>query len=143
MLTKHLTQIWQHILREEASTNSVDAVDIHFKEKSVYYYWNVISRQEWKLAADPIDSAREFISKRGEEHQVALLDVIPAPGIRVDAFQVKDFMDSCGKSTRELAMDSTCEYHQGCCDFRRSASPALDPTAHTSVLLCADCGRLC
>ena len=108
-------QIWQHILREEAATSGVDDIDINIKEKSVYYYWNVVSRQEWHLADDPVESAREFISKRGEKHQVALLNVNPAPGVRVVAFQVKDFMESCGKSTRELAMDSTCKYFIFCC----------------------------
>ncbi len=97
-------------MKKEAATKSYEDIDIGFKEKSVYYYWHVVSRDEWRFADDPVDSAREFISERGKEHQVALLDVTPAPGVRVVAFQVTDFMEACGKSPRELAMDSTCKY---------------------------------
>ena len=84
-------------------------IKIPFRRTAVTYYWETISRTEWKLNPDPIESARKWIVERGGSHQVQLLDVQAAPGTRVVAFQVTDFMGEWAKNTRELAMDSTCE----------------------------------
>ena len=78
----------------------------------MYYYWNLVSGQEWKLAPDPLDSAREFIRSRGAsiEHQVALVEMGPVAGARAMAFEVTDFVRAWAGHTEELAMDSTCTF---------------------------------
>ena len=96
-------------MAEEGLGRSVEDLEITFGRKAVYYYWHVISREEWKLADDPFESARRFIEERGDEHNVALLDVPEEPGTRVVAFQVTDFMRVWAKNTQELGMDSTCK----------------------------------
>ena len=67
------------------------------------------SLEAWRLAEDPIVSARKWVEENGDENMIGLLDVEAAPGTTVLAFQVKDFMEAWAENTRELAMDSTCE----------------------------------
>ena len=102
-------KIWAHIVREETHGHDVKEAGLPFESKAVYYYWQVVSRQSWKLAPDPVESAREFIRRNEHEHNVALLDVIAQPGTQVLAFEVKDFMREWARNTQELAIDSTCE----------------------------------
>lgn len=95
-------------MREETKAKDVTEASLPYRSKAIYYYWNVVSRQEWKLNDDPVESARQFIKDQGAQHRVALLDVQAVPGTKVMAFQVTDFMDAWAAQTKELAMDSTC-----------------------------------
>ncbi|KZT03873.1 uncharacterized protein LAESUDRAFT_738040 [Laetiporus sulphureus 93-53] len=95
-------EIWWHILRTELQGQSASEVELPFHSKAVYYYWHLVSRQEWKKADDPLESARLFIEKHGEEHNIALLDVKAAPGMQVLAFQVKDFVAEWRRIHRSL-----------------------------------------
>lgn len=97
-------------MREETHGKDAAKIQLPFRSKAIYYYWNIMSRQEWKCAPDPLDSAKKWITKKGAKHQVALLDVEAVPGTRVMAFQVIDFMQAWATKTEELAMDSTCEF---------------------------------
>ncbi len=96
-------------MRKETDGKAVDDVHIPFQAKAVYYYWHIVSRDEWKLAPDPLESARMYLEKNSGDHHVALLDVQAEPGTKVLAFQVTDFVRVWGARTQELAMDSTCE----------------------------------
>ena len=96
-------------MREETEGKEAPDINLPFRSKSVYYYWHVISREEWRLADDPIDSARTFLEREGESMHVAVLDVTPEPGTEVLAFEVTDFMNEWAQHTQELAMDSTCK----------------------------------
>ena len=99
-LTSHIiraeacTQIWRHIVREETRGKHVAEADLPFRRKVIYYYWNIISGQEWKLAPDSVDSARTWLQEKGDEHHVALLDIDEIPGTRALAFQVTDFVEA-------------------------------------------------
>lgn len=68
-----------------------------------------MSKNEWRLADDPLESAQMYIQQNGLEHQVAMLDIAAELGTKVLAFQVTDFVRLWAKNTQELAMDSTCE----------------------------------
>jgi TPP-dependent pyruvate/acetoin dehydrogenase alpha subunit len=94
---------------EESKGKTARELEITFRRHAVYYYWHVISRTEWKLDRDPIESARKFLTEKGQDHQVKLLDVQAATETRVVAFQVVDFVREWASQTRELGMDSTCE----------------------------------
>lgn len=107
-------QIWRHIVREETEGKDATEIDLPFRSKSVYYYWHIVSRDEWRLADNPIDSARKFLERDGESLYVKVLDVAAEPGTEVLAFEVTDFMKEWAKHTQELAMDSTCK-----CIYRR------------------------
>ena len=111
VLTDKYGKIWAHIVREETQGRDVKEAGLPFESKAVYYYWQVVSRQSWKLAPDPVESAREFIRRNEREHHIALLDVDPQPGTQVLAFEVTDFMQEWARNTQELAIDSTCERH--------------------------------
>ncbi|RDX44376.1 hypothetical protein OH76DRAFT_1487106 [Lentinus brumalis] len=106
-------QIWAHIVRKETEGKAVDEVEIPFQAKAVYYYWHIVSHDEWKLDPDPLESARKYLEMNSSEHHVALLDVPAAPGTRVLAFQVTDFVRVWGSRTQELAMDSTWNTNNG------------------------------
>lgn len=67
----------------------------------------MVSWHEWRLGDNPLDSAQKFIENRGETYHVALLDVPPAPGTQVLAFQITDFVQEWARNTQEFAMDST------------------------------------
>lgn len=54
-------------------------------------------------------SARKFIEERGEQYDIAPLNVAAEPGTEVLALYAKDFVDKWAKNTQELAMDSTCK----------------------------------
>lgn len=54
-------------------------------------------------------SVRKFIEERGEQYNIAPLDVAAEPGTKVLAFYVKDFVNEWAKNTQKLAMDSTCK----------------------------------
>ena len=114
MLLRRVCQIWAHIVRKETEGKAVDDVNIPFQAKAVYYFWHVVSRDEWKLAPDPLESARMYLEQNGATRHVSLLDVQAVPGTRVLAFQVSDFIRVWGTKTQELAMDSTCAYHYAC-----------------------------
>lgn len=75
----------------------------------MYYYWHVVSREDWRLADSPLESARKFVQERGKDHHIAMLDVEAEPGTKVLAFYVTDFVGAWAQHTQELAMDSTCE----------------------------------
>ena len=75
-----------------------------FTSKAVYYYWHVVSREHWKLDANPLESARKFILRNRDTHHVDLLDVLAEPGTEVVAFQVTDFMSEWAANTQELGM---------------------------------------
>lgn len=95
-------------MREECHGKSVEEIDLLFKAKTVYYYWHIVSRKEWRLADTPLESARTYVEQNAVEAHIELLDLKPEPGTEVLAFQVTDFMDAWAKNTQELAMDSTC-----------------------------------
>lgn len=76
----------------------------------MYYYWHLVSQEDWLLDQDPVKSARIFLEEKGDEHFVSLLDVAAEPGTEVVAFQVTDFVKNWAIKTEELAMDSTCEW---------------------------------
>lgn len=96
-------------MAEESRGKSAKDIKISFRRHAIACYWETVSRTEWKLDPDPIESARKWIVERGDSHHIALLDVEAAPGTRVVVFQVTDFMEEWAKNTRELAMDSTCK----------------------------------
>lgn len=81
-----------------------------FSEKSVYYYWQVISRKQWRLADDPVESAEIFLKTKGEEEGVVHMEIKPEPGTEVVGYYVKDFIERWAVHTQELAMDSTCTW---------------------------------
>lgn len=107
--SQSFSQMWQYIQSIECGTRPVSEVHLHFDERAVRYHWLKVTWEQWRLDPDPIKSAQKFISDRGDEHQIAKLDVAAVPGTQVVAFQVKDFVEIWAKNTRELAMDSTCE----------------------------------
>ncbi len=86
----------------------MDDVNLLFRPKTVYYYWHIVSRREWRLADDPLESARTYVKQNAQDAHVALLDIQPEPGTEVLAFEVTDFIATWAKHTQELAMDSTC-----------------------------------
>lgn len=102
--------MWQYILSQECGSRPVSDVELPFNEKSVRYHWLKVSQEEWRLDSDPIVSARKFLSEHGAQHQIKMINIQEAPGTRVLAFEVADFMDCWAKNTQELAMDSTCEW---------------------------------
>ena len=75
----------------------------------MYYYWHLVSEQDWKLDSDPVTSAKKYISENESQHNVSLLNIEPEPGTEVVAFKVVDFVREWAVNTQELAMDSTCE----------------------------------
>ena len=101
-------QLWRHIEREEQRGKTVRDAPTPFKAKAVYYYWHQMSKNRWKLDDDPLTSAEAYIREHGQEHNVALLDVVAPAGTRAIAFQVTDLMEAWATNTQELAMDSTC-----------------------------------
>ena len=101
-------QIWQHIIEQETVGKPVTEVSVPYTEKSVYYYWHVISQDYWRLDPDPLESAKKFVVKNSAKHFVALLDIEAELGTEVMAFEVSDFIASWAKHTQELGMDSTC-----------------------------------
>ncbi|RPD53668.1 hypothetical protein L226DRAFT_517852 [Lentinus tigrinus ALCF2SS1-7] len=98
---------WLHLTILPESLVVEIAIKLNFSSKSVYYYWHVVSREEWKLDNNPITSACKFIKEKGDTYHVALLDVQAEPGTRVLTFQVTDFVQEWARNTQELAMDST------------------------------------
>lgn len=102
--------MWKEILAKECAGLPVTKLDLPFDEKAVRYHWLKSSQEAWRLADDPVESARAFITENGKENMIGLLDVEAAPGTTVLAFQVTDFMEAWAENTRELAMDSTCKW---------------------------------
>ncbi|EIW53639.1 uncharacterized protein TRAVEDRAFT_99853, partial [Trametes versicolor FP-101664 SS1] len=102
-------QIWGYLLAEEDAEED----DLPYGPNAVYYYWHIVSREEWRLADDPLASARKFVEERGEKHHIVLLDVEAAPGTQTLAFYVTDFVEMWAKHTQELAMDSTWNTNGG------------------------------
>ncbi|GJE92122.1 hypothetical protein PsYK624_082750 [Phanerochaete sordida] len=100
-------QLWRHIVREESLGKAAGKLDLPFSAKAVQHWWHVCSKGEWSFAKDPLESAREFILRHGDEHFIKLLDVVAAPGTQVLAFEVSDFIDEWAPHCQELAMDST------------------------------------
>lgn len=59
-----------------------------------------MSRKAWKLDKDPMESARKFILKHGNEYQVRLLNMEPLPpGTKALTFQVTDFVELWAENT--------------------------------------------
>ncbi|EIW56575.1 uncharacterized protein TRAVEDRAFT_101164, partial [Trametes versicolor FP-101664 SS1] len=117
-----LPEKWKAYIRENARRQTPGQVracvlmvedDLPYGPNAVYYYWHIISREEWRLADDPLASARKFVEERGEKHHIALLDVEAAPGTETLAFYVTDFVEMWAKHTQELAMDSTWNTNGG------------------------------
>ena len=108
--TKYMYKIWRHIVLEETRGKDVEEVDLPFRSAAVYYYWNIVSRQEWKIRPEAMESARAFIETHGDQCKIALLDLGEVPHASLLAFEVTDFMRAWAKRTEELAMDSTCEF---------------------------------
>ncbi|KAI0671341.1 hypothetical protein C8Q78DRAFT_991023 [Trametes maxima] len=111
---KHdIDHIWNHIVAEETEGVSARDLNLAFNEKSVYYYWSLVGREEWRLADNPLESAREFVHRNGAKYQIKELKVDPEPGMETFSFYVTDFMEEWGQHTQELAMDSMCECTYG------------------------------
>ncbi|EIW53150.1 uncharacterized protein TRAVEDRAFT_100951, partial [Trametes versicolor FP-101664 SS1] len=106
-------QIWGHILQTEAGGLAVEDVELPYSANAVYYYWHVVSREEWRLADSPLESARKFVRERGKDHHIAMLDVEAEPGTEALAFYVTDFVGAWAQHTQELAMDSTWNTNGG------------------------------
>ncbi|KAI0642153.1 hypothetical protein C8Q79DRAFT_929170 [Trametes meyenii] len=106
-------KIWREVVRR--ATKGRKATDpgtaLPFRQKSIYYYWQVVTRQEWRRGSKAFDSARAFVEEKGEEHSIKLLDVQPEPGTEALAFYVTDFVEGWAANAQEIAMDSTCEYY--------------------------------
>ena len=68
-----------------------------------------MSSNHWKLDSNPLESAKKFITKNSDTHNVALLDVLQEHGTEVVAFQVTDMVSHWAPHTQELGMDSTCK----------------------------------
>ncbi|CDO76217.1 hypothetical protein BN946_scf184894.g6 [Trametes cinnabarina] len=100
-------KIWQHILQEEGDA------DLPYGPNAVYYYWHVVSQEEWRLADNPLASASKFIKDWGERHHIKVLEVEAEPGTEVLAFYVTDFVAAWARNTQELAMDSTWNTNGG------------------------------
>ncbi|RPD61298.1 hypothetical protein L227DRAFT_466509, partial [Lentinus tigrinus ALCF2SS1-6] len=111
----YLPDKWKQYIRENARSQTpgqlrgrtLSDIKLGFSSKAVYYYWLVVSREEWELDDDPIKSAQKFVVEKGEEHGVTLLDIPAEPGTKILAFQVMDFVEEWARNTQELAMDST------------------------------------
>ena len=98
-------------MNAETRGQRCNELDLEFSRKSVHYWWELVTRDAWKLhETDTLASARKFISENGHIHHVALLDVSNAPGTRVLAFEITDFIEEWGPHTQELGMDSTCTF---------------------------------
>ncbi len=102
------------MLQEEMHGRAVTSGSLPFKAKAVYYYWNLVSREEWRFAADPLESAQKLVEVNAETEHIALLDVKAEPGTECLAFYVTDFVESWAEHAQELAMDSTC----ACAQFK-------------------------
>ncbi|EIW59064.1 uncharacterized protein TRAVEDRAFT_19598 [Trametes versicolor FP-101664 SS1] len=103
---------WLH-LTTEAGGLPVEDVELPYSANTVYYYWHVVSREEWRLADSPLESARKFVEERGKDHHIAMLDVEAEPGTEALAFYVTDFVGAWAQHTQELAMDSTWNTNGG------------------------------
>lgn len=75
----------------------------------VYYYWQIVTRDEWGLVSTPLESTHKFITDKGNEYHIKTLNVEAEPGTEVLAFYITDFIEGWAEHTQELAMDSTCE----------------------------------
>ncbi|GJE99912.1 hypothetical protein PsYK624_161870 [Phanerochaete sordida] len=106
-LSRTAGDIWRHIEREELKKRSVTDDPIPFKSSAVYYYWHTVTEQAWKFAKDPFESARAFLTEKGVENSVEVLEIEDVPGTKALAFQITDFMSEWAEHTQELGMDST------------------------------------
>ncbi|KAI0074399.1 hypothetical protein K474DRAFT_1601490 [Panus rudis PR-1116 ss-1] len=109
-------QIWQYIEQKVAEGHSTAGVKgkVPFQCKAVYYWWHVVSRQEWRLVPDsPLESAIRFVQKNEKKHHVQLLNIEAEPGTSVFAFQITDFIKEWARNTQELGMDSTWNTNGG------------------------------
>jgi hypothetical protein len=86
--------MWHYILSEECGDKPVTEVNLTFDEKAVQYQWLKASRETWRLAPDPIESACQFVTEHGQENMIGLLNVEAAPGTTVLAFEVTDFVNA-------------------------------------------------
>ncbi|KAI0643906.1 hypothetical protein C8Q79DRAFT_161111 [Trametes meyenii] len=66
-LTQTPGTIWEHIVQVEDQRRAVDPEHplFKFKQKSVYYHWLVVTRNEWRLAPTPLASAEKFLELKG------------------------------------------------------------------------------
>ncbi|KAI0348907.1 hypothetical protein OH77DRAFT_1465898, partial [Trametes cingulata] len=111
-----LPEKWKDYIRQYARTlnpGKVRLLKTQYFANAVYYYWHIVTREEWRLADSPFKSAQMFVQQKGKEHCIALLEVETEPGVEVLAFYVTDFMQAWAKNTQELAMDSTWNTNGG------------------------------
>ncbi|KAI0643577.1 hypothetical protein C8Q79DRAFT_1012162 [Trametes meyenii] len=108
-------KIWREVVRRV--TKGRKATDpgmaLPFRQKSIYYYWQVVTRQEWRRSSKTFESACAFIEEKGDEHNIKLLDVQPKPGTEALAFYVTDFVEGWAANAQEIAMDSTWNTNSG------------------------------
>jgi hypothetical protein len=74
----------------------------------VQYWYLLKSRHRWKLAADPLESARKYVETEGRKEHVRLMDIEAVPGASVLAFEVQDILMELQRQVREIGVDSTC-----------------------------------
>ncbi|KAI0650125.1 hypothetical protein C8Q79DRAFT_923509 [Trametes meyenii] len=103
-------QIWREIVRRATQGRKATepGTAVPFRQKSIYYYWQVVTREEWRRGSKAFDSARAFIEEKGDKHNIKLLDVPAEPGTEALAFYVTDFVEGWAANAQEIAMDSTC-----------------------------------
>jgi len=83
-------------------------MDIKFTQKAVRYQWARMGSDVWRLADDPIESAREYCQKHGAGEYIEAVEMQPVPGSRAFAFVVTDFMAGWARHTDTFLVDSTC-----------------------------------
>jgi hypothetical protein len=89
---------------------NLSQIQITFRQKAVYYYWNILVQDKWRQSDDPLESAIQYMQTEGEGAFIEeMKDVIPQPGTHVLAFSVKDLVMEWGSHTQELGLDSTCK----------------------------------
>lgn len=96
-------------MNEELKGQSLDEVNLGFRAKTVYYYFNLKVKSQWRTEKDPVESARKFLREHGSSNNILMLDVPAEPGTDVIAFKVSDVMDKWARNTQELGLDSTCK----------------------------------
>ena len=82
---------------------------IKFKQKTVRYQWARMGSDIWRLADDPIESAREYCRKHGPGQCIEEVEMQHVHGSQVFAFVVTDFMAGWVRRTDTFLVDSTCK----------------------------------
>ncbi|KAI0640722.1 hypothetical protein C8Q79DRAFT_1107119 [Trametes meyenii] len=102
-------KIWREIVRRATKGRKATepGTALPFRQKSIYYYWQLVTREEWRRGSKAFDSARTFIEEKGDQHNIKLLDVPAEPGTEALGFYVTDFVEGWAANAQEIAMDST------------------------------------